>query len=125
MKRRYFVAGLVAATALANCGFGKPAIVGKWKCPNPDGSSFNIVEYLADGTHISTLEYVAKPSYMDELEWGLKKDQKQSFVATWKAVDGDRIQLTRDNGVSNVFGYKINGNMFEYVPPNGVKCDRL
>ena len=86
MNRRYFVIGLITAIALSSCGLGKPAIVGKWKCINPDGSSVNTFEYLADGTRLQSFEYINKPSYMSDLEWNIKKDDKKSFVATWKAT---------------------------------------
>ena len=124
MKRRDFVIGLVAAIALSSCGLGKPAIVGKWKCINPDASSFNTIEYLADGTQLSTFEYISKPSYMSDLEWNIKKDDKRRSNATWKILDGDRLLITKD-GRSDVVDFNIEGKSFQFDPPNGVKCDRL
>lgn len=124
MKRRDFVIGLVVAIALSSCGLGKPAIVGKWKCTNPDGASFNTIEYLADGTQLSTFEYSSKPPDMSDLEWNIKKDTKLKSNATWKILEGDRLQITRD-GKSNVVDFKITGNSSQFDPPNGVKCDRV
>ena len=124
MKRRYFALGLVVAIVLAGCGAGKPAIVGKWKCVNPDGASFNTIEYLVDGTQLSTFEYASKPPDMNDIEWQIKKDDKRSSNATWKILEGDRLQVTRD-GKSNVLNYKIDGKLFQFNPPNGVKCDRI
>jgi len=124
MKRRYFMLGLVVAIALSSCGLGKPAIVGKWKCVNPDGASANTFEYLADGTQLQTFEYISKPSDMSDIEWDIKKDNKKSFNATWKILEGDRLQMTRD-GKSTVTNYKIDGKSFQFDPPSGVKCDKI
>lgn len=124
MKLRDFIFGLVAAIALSSCSLGKPAIVGKWKCVNPDGASFNTIEYLADGTQLSTFEYSSKPPDMSDLEWNIKKDDKRSSNATWKILEGDRLQITRE-GRSDVVNFKVDGNTFQFDPPNGVKCNRL
>ena len=124
MKRRYFMLGLVVTIALSSCVLGKPAIVGKWKCVNPDGASVNTFEYLADGTQLQTFEYISKPSDMSDIEWDIKKDNKKSFNATWKILEGDRLQMTRD-GKSTVTNYKIDGKSFQFDPPSGVKCDKI
>jgi len=124
MKIRHFALGLVVAIALSSCGLGRPAIVGKWKCVNPDGASANTFEYLADGTELQTFEYISKPSDMSDIEWDIKKDDKKNFNATWKILEGDRLQKTSE-GKSVVFDYIIDGNSLEMNPPNGQKCDRL
>jgi hypothetical protein len=98
--------------------------VGKWKCVNPDGASFNTIEYLADGTQLSTFEYSSKPPDMSDLEWNIKKDDKRSSNAIWKILEGDRLQITRE-GRSDVVNFKADSKTFQFDPPNGVTCDRL
>jgi|694.fasta_scaffold21280_6 hypothetical protein len=123
MKRRYFAIGLVAAIALSSCGLGKPAIVGKWKCINP--ISIDTIEYLADGTALSTFEYTSKPPYMSDIDWDIKKGDKVKTVATWKILEGDRLQVITSDGKSGFVNFKVDGKTFQFDPPNGVKCDRL
>ena len=124
MKSKYFALGLVVAISLAGCGAGTPAILGKWKCVNPDGASFNTIEYLADGTQLSTFEYISKPPDMSDTEWQIKKGDKRSSNATWKTLEGDRLQITRDCK-STVTNYKIDGKSFQFDPPSGVKCEKV
>jgi hypothetical protein len=124
MKRRDFVIGLVAAIALSSCGLGKPAIVGIWKCVNPDGASFNNLEFLADGTQVQTFAYLSKPPDMSDTEWQIKKDTKRQTAGNWKSVGDNRISTTI-GGETTVLDYKISGNSIEFAYPSGAKCDRL
>lgn len=124
MKRRDFVIGLAAAIALSSCGLGKPAIVGTWKCVNPDGASFNNLEFLADGTQVRTFGYSSKPSNMSDLEWNIKKDTKKQSAGSWKSVGDNRVSITID-GETTVLDYKISGNSVEFGYPSGARCDRL
>ena len=124
MKRRYFALGLVVAIALSGCGAGKSAIVGTWKCINPDGASFNNLEFLADGTQVRTFGYLGKPPDMSDTEWQIKKDTKRQTVGSWKSVGDNRISTTVGSETT-VLDYKISGSSVVFGYPSGAKCDKV
>lgn len=108
---------LCAAIVALNsgCSLFQNPIIGKWKCLRPDVKDKEVInysEFLSDGTLLGKVEFPKGE--------GLNKE----WTGTWKAVEGNRVTTT-EGGFTTTNTYKVDGNKFQWNPPEGVTCDRV